>query len=185
MSCTSMFTITDSMTTGTPMQVQFYIKTPNGGGVSYDVDNLSLRLVPTPPSRIIVPATVKNGWGVGAEILITSHTLDYRESQVRTIQLIRNHGNGNFVVLELDSPITRPTTVMDDPKYAVEVALLSRNILFEGAKDDTADHGAHLIVMQTKGPQHIEGVELRNFGQQGLLGRYVSDLEHFLERLER
>ena len=50
--------------------------------------------------------------------------------------------------------------------------------MFEGAQDDPNQrHGAHLIILHTPGViQKLEGVEFRNFGQQGNLGRYVSQL---------
>ena len=32
--------------------------------------------------------------------------------------------------------------------------------------------GGHMIIYWTPNPQHLEGVEIRNFGQQGRLGRY-------------
>jgi hypothetical protein len=58
------------------------------------------------------------------------------------------------------------------------VALLSRNIVFEGAigEDEESDyHGGHLTVYHTPNvTQIIEGAEFRNFGQQGVSGRYVS-----------
>ena len=77
------------------------------------------------------------------------------------------------MVLELDSDIKRPSTFEDNPNYAVEVALLSRNIVFEGAPDDSNDlHGAHLMVFLTGTPQLLQGVEFRNFGQQGNIARY-------------
>jgi hypothetical protein len=58
--------------------------------------------------------------------------------------------------------------------FAVEVALLSRKILFEG-ETDSGDSllGAHMMVMQNPDVvQYLEGVDFRNFGQQGNLGRY-------------
>jgi hypothetical protein len=73
----------------------------------------------------------------------------------------------------LDSAIIRPTTLVESKDYAVEVALLSRNILIEGGTDPTARHGGHMMIMNTPSVvQSIIGLELRNFGQQGALGRY-------------
>jgi G8 domain len=123
------------------------------------------------PSTIMVPKTVIGKWGVGAEILITSHTRVWNEHQTRTIQSIRS--SGSYAVIELNSPILRPTTMLESADFAVEVALLSRNIVFEGGSDSTVSHGGHFMIMHTpKVIQIIEGVDLRNFGQQGNLGRY-------------
>lgn len=127
---------------------------------------------------LVLSNTVQGKWGVGAQVLVTSHTREWNEEQVRTITNIYDHSEAGYVVVELDTPIWRPTTLKDSQDFATEVALLARNIVFEGATDDSnSRHGAHLIIMNTPNVvQKLEGVELRNFGQQGNLGRYVSQL---------
>lgn len=127
-------------------------------------------------SALVLTDRVQGQWGVGAEVLITSHTQRYDDEQVRTITNITTHTEPGYVVVELHSSIWRPTTIKDSRDFAVEVALLARNIVFEGAEDDPNDlHGAHLIVFHTPlVEQKLQGVEFRNFGQQGNLGRYVS-----------
>ena len=78
-----------------------------------------------------------------------------------------------YVLVELDTPIIRPTTFRQSNLYAVEVALLSRNIVFEGGPDDVENHGAHFSIRDTpKVKQTLIGVDFQNFGQQGYLGRY-------------
>ena len=123
------------------------------------------------PSTILVTNSVIGKWGVGAQILLTPHTRVWNQNQVRTIKSIT--ASGSHAAIELDSPILRPTTTIDSADFAVEVALLSRNIVFEGSTDSTVSHGGHFMIMHTPTVlQTIEGVDLRNFGQQGLLGRY-------------
>jgi len=111
---------------------------------------------------------------VGAEVLITSHTREWDAHQVRTITGFAAHStHGLFVQMQLDAPIRRPTTRLDSREFAVEVALLSRNIVFESGPDSIDQHGGHFIVFKTPSVvQSIIGVEVRNFGQQGRLGRY-------------
>lgn len=130
-------------------------------------------------SALVLSNTVQGKWGVGAEVLITSHTREWDDEQVRNITNIYAHSETGYVVVELDAPIWRPTTLKDSPDFATEVALLARNIVFEGAADDSnSRHGGHMIIMNTPGVvQKLEGVEFRNFGQQGNLGRYVSGTE--------
>jgi hypothetical protein len=133
------------------------------------------------PDMLVVPSTVSNRWGVGAQILITSHTFDWDIHQVRTITSFRNVGVIGHVGLQLNETIIRPTTAVESPDFAVEVAMLSRNIRFEGARDDTAfpRHGGHFIVFHTPVViQNIRGVEFKNFGQQGTLGRYPIHFHH-------
>jgi hypothetical protein len=122
----------------------------------------------------MVDAAVKNKWAAGAEILITSHTQNWDNQQMRTItQVLANGSNQQYVTLELDQPVDRPTTLKDSLDFAVEVALLSRNIVFEGGPDATVAHGGHFWVLQTpQVQQHIEGIDFQNFGQQGSIGRY-------------
>ena len=123
------------------------------------------------PNTILVPSSVIGKWGVGSEIVVTPHTRVWNETQVRKITSVTS-SNG-FAALALDSPILRPTTMSDSPDYAVEVALLSRNIRFEGGPDSTANHGGHFMIMHTPTVvQTIEGVDFYNFGQQGNLGKY-------------
>lgn len=101
-------------------------------------------------NAIVVSDSVKNQWGIGSEIMITSHTLKYDEEQVRTITDVYDHLESGYVVIVLDSAILRPITEKDNPDFGVEVALLSRNFVFEGVKDDPNEfRGAHLIVFHT------------------------------------
>ena len=75
----------------------------------------------------------------------------------------------------------RPPTVENEPDFAAEVAVLSRPVVFESVQDGPSAggfdnlHGGHIIVYHTPHvAQRLEGVEIRGFGQQGELGRYVS-----------
>jgi hypothetical protein len=152
-----------------------YFELDKGPTVEYDVKKISF-IDAGSSTGLVVSDSVKGKWGPGSQVLITSHTLNYDDEQVMTIVNVRNYTKTGYVILELESTFIRPTTALDNPDYAVEIALLSRNIVFEGAKDDPDNlSGAHLIIFQTPNiVQKIEGVEFRNFGQQGNLGRYVS-----------
>jgi hypothetical protein len=111
-------------------------------------------------------------WAIGAEILITSHTREWNDHQVRKISQVSKLANGK-ISLKLNQTIVRPTTVIEDARFATEVALLSRNVLIQGGTDANVWHGGHFVVHHTPGVvQWIEGIEFRNMGQQGKLGRY-------------
>jgi hypothetical protein len=135
---------------------------------------VKLRDVSTDLRTIIVDAAVRGKWAVGSEIVITSHTIKWDGHQVRTISQVTPFGSdGAYVALLLSSAIDRPTTLIDSPDFAVEVALLSRNIVVQGGSDSNSFHGGHLMIMQTpKVQQYIEGIDFQNCGQQGSLGRY-------------
>jgi hypothetical protein len=124
---------------------------------------------------IFLPKSVLGKWSVGADIVITSHTMVWNATQVRTIKSIGSFfaPDSDHVTVRLNESIVHPTTLRDSPDFAVEVALLSRNIVFEGGPDDVIDHGGHLMISYTPNViQTIEGVDVRNFGQQGNIGRY-------------
>ena len=130
-------------------------------------------------SDLVVPDSVKGKWLPGSEILVTSHTISWDDQQIRAIVDVMDHMDGQ-VRIKLDSPIPRPMLSGDDNAFPVEVALLSRNIVFD-TLDNNLD-GGHLTVYRTPNlKQVIEGVEFRNFGQQAFSGRYVSTFHHPLE----
>lgn len=111
--------------------------------------------------------------------MITSHTHDWFDHKVRTIVQRVNVQLTGYVGWKLNQTFARPTTILESKDFAVEVALLSRNILFEGGSDTQSRHGGHFIVFHTpKIVQKINGIEFRNFGQQGLLGRYPIHFHH-------
>jgi len=124
------------------------------------------------PKSIIVDASIKGKWLEGSEILITSHTRVWDEHQVRKIVGVSDSQSG-YVQLDLDAAIIRPTTIKESEDFAVEVALLSRNIVFDAGSDAEEFHGGHFMVFHTPNvTQSIVGIDVHNFGQQGNLGRY-------------
>jgi len=131
----------------------------------------------TAPNEIIVHLP-GGRWKAGSEILITGAGNKPNREVVRTITKIRSAGNANWRITLDGNLEERTTTEKDDPIAAVEVALLSRNIAFVGSPSE-GSIGGHFWVMQTPGvKQHLEGVDIRGFGQAGLLGRYPIHL-HF------
>jgi G8 domain len=179
--CETTFTLLPELTGVGVREMRLLFSTVAAPNRDMDIDDMELILMDGFIRTIIVPDNgISSCWNTGAEILITSHTLNYDDGQVRRIvSSPTQHGNG-FVKLELDSAIVPPTTLNQSKDFAVEVALLSRNILFEGDTDEADSFlGAHFIVLHTPAStasQYIEGIEFRNFGQQGVLGKYVSCL---------
>ena len=82
---------------------------------------------------------------------------------------------GVLTVLKDKESIGDPFTLANEPMMAAEVASLSRPVLFTSVKTSFGNHGGHLMIYHTPHVvQLIEGIEVRNFGQSGILGRYVS-----------
>jgi hypothetical protein len=120
------------------------------------------------PTSIITDKSVLNQWLPGAVLLITSHTRQWNDHQVR--QIVSVSESAGYARIDLNSTIRRPTTMVESPDFAVEVALLSRNIVFEGGQG--LQDGGHFWIMQTPSVvQTIEGIDIQHFGQQGTLGR--------------
>jgi hypothetical protein len=145
---------------------------PTGSGL--EIDNISMTPVVTNTlsavmNQLVVSQEAAACWPVGSELLVTSHTRNDEDRQIVTVESV----DTELGILTLSAEIEKPLTMMDDSNFAVEVALLNRPIVFEAQSDPNDDLiGGHLIIYWTSTPQHLQGVETRNFGQQGILGRY-------------
>jgi hypothetical protein len=124
--------------------------------------------------------TAADCWGVGDEILITNSKgakRGWSDQLVRTISAI-DKNTGTFTLSDAIGDGASPITTASNPNFASEVASLSRKIIFEAEGDGPSDgdiplHGGHLMIFHTPDvAQRLEGVEIRNFGQQGNIGRY-------------
>ena len=109
-------------------------------------------------------------WKEGAEVVITTTSHLYDFHQVRTIIKSDPWSQKGYIRLQLNDTVFHETTTVEDPNFAAEVALLSRNIVIESPQ---GSGGGHFWVMNTPHIyQEIRGVEFRNMGQAGKLGRY-------------
>jgi hypothetical protein len=118
--------------------------------------------------KVIVSQEAAACWSPGTEVLLTSHTRKQNDQQVRTI-VDSDPSTGEIT---FDQTIERPLSIAESADYAVEIASLNRRIVFDAEPDADEAIGGHLIVYHTSTSQHIEGVEIRNFGQKGRLGKY-------------
>ena len=180
--CERNFLFTEFHANSTKIELMFITEGAEKSDIDYD--DIGILLQAAPVTSFILPPEVKNCWGVGAEIIQTSHTLSYKDYNILAITDIESDQDNNTIVT-FNTTIAKPTTKADDSRFAVEVALLSRNILIE-PKDDTPAkplHGVHVMIIHTSTPQHIQGLEVRGGGQQGSLGRYVSTYEFLFLRV--
>jgi len=137
-------------------------------GVVLVVDDAELKLIGA-INKLHVSAEAAACWKDTTELVITSHTRDWKDRQHVVVDSV----DESRKVITLTDGIRKPITAGDSKEYGVEVASLSRPVIFEAESDaDDKFIGGHLIVLRTQQKQHIEGVEIRNFGQQGRLGRY-------------
>jgi len=135
--------------------------------VDYDVDNISFKLSDKALNRLILPNSIEDLWSVGSEILITSHTSKWDGHATRRIKSIEKHDEEGYVTVGLDETIDRPLTLGSHPLHATEVALLSRNIVFNGG------NGAHMTILKTPDQtQVIQGIEFIGFGEESVHQSY-------------
>ena len=112
----------------------------------------------------------------GAELLFTS---DEVASPTDNHVAIINSVDAAAGIITLEDPLPKNLTSVEtleargySPMYAVEVALLTRRVIFE-PNDNSDFMGGHTIIFHTPHvAQNIKGIEFRRFGQRGLLGRY-------------
>jgi parallel beta-helix repeat protein len=131
---------------------------------NYDVDDLSFELMEGPVDRLLLPSSIHQKWLTGAHLLITSSTPEWDEWEVVEIKDVAVH-DSDSVKVEISRPIKSPVTARESDVYSTEVALLSRNIVFE--------NGGHFTVLRTPGvAQVIEGADFSRFGIAGRPGRH-------------
>lgn len=110
---------------------------------------------------------------VGDSLAVTSDETWWAKEMVRTITAV-DESTG---IVNIEPSLTSALPGLNgpgEPEFAVEVASLSRSVVFEAQTDNPSGQiGGHLIVYHTPNvPQLLSGVRFVNFGQGGILGRY-------------
>jgi len=157
-------------------QIQLIIVTEGDFESDIDYDDISVAIFNSPVSTLILDTTNASCWGVGAEIMVTSHTLEDSDTVAVNITKVEVDSVTNTTRISIDKPIAKHTTLKDSEDFAVEVALLSREMLIQ-PMDNVEPlqplHGGHMMFLHTTDQaQIVEGVEFRKMGQQGERGRY-------------
>lgn len=152
--------------------ISFDLSMKNDQTSNLSFDNLSIKTEFSGFSVLHIDEKAASCWKPGDEILITSWL---KNADMRLTAKIKSTTLG-AIILEENILITVQATEAADPDFAVEVARLSRQVIFEAEADDlTREYklGGHFIVYYTPElNQMLQGVKLVNFGQQGELGRY-------------
>ena len=151
-----------------PARIEVYLESDTSSyDIDYDVDNISFKLTESGLDRLILPKSIENLWSVGSEILVTSHTSQWDGHVTRRISSMENHDEEGYVKVGLNEAIDLPLTLGSHPFHATEVALLSRNIVFNGG------NGAHMTILKTPDQiQVIQGVEFVGFGEESVHSSY-------------
>mmetsp|Transcript_28669 Transcript_28669/g.61505 ORF Transcript_28669/g.61505 Transcript_28669/m.61505 type:complete len:241 (+) Transcript_28669:954-1676(+) len=130
---------------------------------------------------IKVDAKFSNCLRQGDELLVTSDGRSYNSHSILHVDSVDKETGD--VVLEQQMERVFPSEAgPGEAMFAVEIALLRRDVIFEAEVNPEVDPGVdpnghliggHSIIFHTPTVvQTIQGVKFENFGQQGILGRY-------------
>ena len=173
--CSGIVSLTDDFSNN---EIRWRLITGNERFADIDYRDISMKASEGSVQSLILDKVVTGCWGVGSKLLLTSNTPKYDGHQVAEIEAITANTDGKTVTVKLSDVITPITTELMDPIMAVEVALLDRNVVIKGAKDDNSYqglHGGYMSIFYTPTVQQlIQGVLFQNMGQQGLQDRFVS-----------
>ena len=120
-------------------------------------------------------------WVVGDKIMITSTSFDRNEAEERTIAALFNMNGKTMIFLDAAIDFDHYAAIdsygaSDSIEIRAEVALMSRNVIFQGDSDSLAnEYGAHILIHapgDNTNIGRISNVQFQNVGQFGQLGRY-------------
>jgi hypothetical protein len=127
--CESEFEMIEEFDSDQVESIRLSFQTFDGPTDNLEIDDWELVFLEGPKTAIIIEEEgVAGCWDDGAEILITSHTVDFEQEQVRRVVGTPTGVGNGLVRLDLDAFVIPPTTRRDSEDFAVEVALLSRNV---------------------------------------------------------
>jgi hypothetical protein len=78
-------------------------------------------------NQLLVSPEAASCWGPGTELLLTSHTRSDLDRQVVTVQSV----DVEMRTITLSQTIVKPLTLQDHNDFAIEVASLTRRVVFE------------------------------------------------------
>lgn len=133
--------------------------------IDYDDISFSRFYSQTEVHEMHVSKDAATYWEEGSELLLTTSTYDQENRHL--LRVVDTDPVAGTITVDREIPFT--TTRVDDPRFPVEVASLSRNFVIEAENDPDDDlHGGRVIIIHTADvKQHIEGIAFENLGQQG------------------
>ena len=154
----------------------------DGDKYNFDYDNISIRYHKGYVNELVVDRADTSCWGNKADVHVTTSTY-YSSSSVKgngflsQIESVTDNGNDSVRIQMMEASTLPIISVEDNPEYAAEIALVTRNVVIEG-EDGENNKGGYMQVLHTPNiAQTVQGVEFRNMGRRGKLDRYVSALQ--------
>ncbi len=153
----------------------------DGDKYNLDFDDISIRYSRGYVDELVVDSDDISCWGNGSDVHVTSASYyswaqEKRNGFESQIGSVVDNGDGTANI-QLNEAATLPIiTEEENGDYAVEIALLSRNVKIEG-EDDEDKKGGYFQVLHTPGiAQTIQGVEFFKMGRRSEVDRFVSDI---------
>ncbi len=107
-------------------------------------------------------------WHVGDELVIASTDFDPQQAETLRVKSV----NANTVSLERPLEFTHWGSVVNGVDERAEVGLLSKNIVVQGDATSSNDGFGGQVMMMAGAEARLEGVEFRDLGRRGEIGRY-------------
>ena len=174
--CSSEYTFSDHHHNA--KSVQIFVNLPgseDAAGVIADAyfDDISVSFVSNAGSGGVHVdiAVTDTCYGPGTQMIFPSNDLAYDRAQ--TAELVAVIAPGSLDISD-STDVRTPTTSIASPDYAGQLGFLSRKVLLDGI-------GGTLTVLATPGQvQTLQGVQITDFGIDGVLGRSVSFSSSYL-----
>lgn len=165
--CSANWSVQDKHADGVKLEVFTIVPGDTTSVLDYDDLQFTFKSAPS-GTGLKVAESAASCWAPGAELVVTSQTINYNNEQMCTIETIDDTG-----LIKMTEEIQAPTPSSKYPEYASSFALLSRNIVFEAEVHSTKSIiGGSFTILRTPSQQKLDGVAFVNFGQQGVKGRY-------------
>lgn len=164
--CKASFTFTEAHANA--KDVQIFFTADSNVDDDMKVDDVSMELIMLPVETLKVSSAVAECWDVGAEVVVTSPSLEAADSVITKITSVTVDGAGTMATLTVETKLQAYTSAAEDKFMAVEVALLSREISVMGGS------------LKVMGESSVRGVEFLGMGSIGELDNYpvqISGLE--------
>ena len=153
----------------------------DGSKYDLDFDDISIRYNKGYVSEFVVDNGDVSCWGNDADVHVTTSTY-YSQSSKKSngfqsqINAVVDNGDGTSNLTLSDAAILPIISKEENSDYAIEIALLSRNVIIEGDEGED-DKGGYMQVLHTPSiAQKIQGVEFLNMGRMGEEDKFVSCL---------
>ncbi len=151
----------------------------DGGKYDLDYDDISIRYVSGYVSDIVVDSDDISCWGNNADVHVTSATYmswapEKTNGFLSKIKQVLPNKDGTSI-LELSNAAILPIISQEENiDHAIEIALVSRNVIIEASNEEEQKGGYMQILHTPDIVQKIQGIEYINMGRRGEVDRFVS-----------